>query len=490
MILQPELETAGSGGAARAAAGAPAGARAPFRARRRRAAPRAAVHGQGAAPGRVSVRAPPDAARGDGPRARIVRDARQADDRRLHPPRHRGVRRGLRAARSRRPAGCRATSCTTPTATGSSRAGSACTTAASVSAPPSCRRPAGIPRCSSSSSRTSAQRGCVARRASRCCSPSAAVGHDINLRFGVFGAEPWSEAMREKLESAWGIDACDIYGLSEIMGPGVAAECREGKGALHVFDDHFLPEIVDPDTGEPTDGLGELVLTTLTKEALPVLRYRTGDITRFVDGPCACGRTHRRIARFSGRVDDMLIVRGVNVFPSEIEEVVLEHPVLGGQYAIVLDRRGGTGEPRDPVRAAAIAATPASVAADVRRRLEDRLRVRTDVVVLAARHPGPAGGRQGEKSLGAARRSGPARPVVTRSALAYGVGRVAAWRRSRLRAVSRRPSVSPSTTSPTARARCWSATGARSSPTAPRPVTARCASGSPPATASTPHGSS
>src|SRR5207302_1453263 len=179
-----------------------------------------------------------------------------------------------------------------------------------------------------------------------CCTPSFALllaeraeGRAIDLRYGVFGAEPWSEAMREKLESAWGIDACDIYGLSEVMGPGVAAECREGKGALHVFDDHFLPEIVDPDTGEPCDGLGELVLTTLTKEALPVLRYRTGDMTSFVDEPCPCGRTHRRIARFTGRVDDMLIVRGVNVFPSEIEDVVLEHVALGGQYAIVLDRR-------------------------------------------------------------------------------------------------------------------------------------------------------
>ena len=110
-----------------------------------------------------------------------------------------------------------------------------------------------------------------------CCTPSFALllaeraaGREIDLRYGVFGAEPWSEAMRTKLEDAWGIDACDIYGLSEVMGPGVAAECREGKGALHVFDDHFLPEIVDPATGEPTDGLGELVLTTLTKEALPV----------------------------------------------------------------------------------------------------------------------------------------------------------------------------------------------------------------------------
>ena len=221
-----------------------------------------------------------------------------------------------------------------------------------------------------------------------CCTPSFALllaerseGRAIDLRYGVFGAEPWSEAMRDKLESAWGIDACDIYGLSEVMGPGVAAECREGKGALHVFDDHFLPEIVDPDTGEPTDGLGELVLTTLTKEALPVLRYRTGDITRFVDGACACGRTHSRIARFTGRVDDMLIVRGVNVFPSEIEEVILEHPALGGQYAIVLDRRAAMAnleircELDQPGETGAVAAT-------VQQRLEERLRVRTDVIVL------------------------------------------------------------------------------------------------------------
>jgi phenylacetate-CoA ligase len=221
-----------------------------------------------------------------------------------------------------------------------------------------------------------------------CCTPSFALllaeraeGRAIDLRYGVFGAEPWSEAMREKLEAAWGIDACDIYGLSEVMGPGVAAECREGKGALHVFDDHFLPEIVDPETGDPTDGLGELVLTTLTKEALPVLRYRTGDVTRFVDGPCPCGRTHRRIARFTGRVDDMLIVRGVNVFPSEIEDVVLEHRALGGQYAIVLDRRQAMANLE--VRCELLApGEPAAVAEDVRRRLEARLRVRTDVVVL------------------------------------------------------------------------------------------------------------
>src|SRR5436305_2876845 len=133
-----------------------------------------------------------------------------------------------------------------------------------------------------------------------CCTPSfamllaeraAADGllDRIRLRYAVCGAEPWSDAFRAKLEDAWGgIDACDIYGLSEVMGPGVSMECREGKGAMHVFDDHFLPEIVDPQSGERCDGLGELVLTTLTKEALPVVRYRTGDITRFVDGACSC----------------------------------------------------------------------------------------------------------------------------------------------------------------------------------------------------------
>jgi phenylacetate-CoA ligase len=221
-----------------------------------------------------------------------------------------------------------------------------------------------------------------------CCTPSFALllaeraeGRNIDLRYGLFGAEPWSESMREKLESAWGIDACDIYGLSEVMGPGVAAECREGKGALHVFDDHFLPEIVDPETGKPTDGPGELVLTTLTKEALPVLRYRTGDVTHFVDGECACGRTHRRIARFAGRVDDMLIVRGVNVFPSEIEEVILEDPGLGGQYAIILDERAALAN----LEVRCELAQPGDsdeIAAAVQRRLEERLRVRTDVVVL------------------------------------------------------------------------------------------------------------
>ena len=219
------------------------------------------------------------------------------------------------------------------------------------------------------------------------CTPSFALllaergaGRDIHLRYGVFGAEPWSESMREKLEAAWGIDACDIYGLSEVIGPGVACECREGKGALHVFDDHFLPEVIDPETGKATDGAGELVLTTLTKEALPVLRYRTGDVTRFVEGACGCGRTHRRIARFSGRVDDMLVVRGVNVFPCEIEEVVFEHPAVGDQYAIVLDRRQPMPELEVRTELAGVGDAEA-IAEELRSLLEQRLRLRTRVSV-------------------------------------------------------------------------------------------------------------
>jgi phenylacetate-CoA ligase len=200
----------------------------------------------------------------------------------------------------------------------------------------------------------------------------------IALRYGVFGAEPWSDALRVRLEEAWGIDACDIYGLSEVIGPGVAAECREGKGALHVFDDHFLPEVVDPDTGlavEPGER-GELVLTTLTKEAFPVLRYRTGDVTSFVDGPCPCGRTHRRIARLSGRVDDMLVVRGINVFPSEIEAVVLADPALDGPYAIVVDRRRALPELEVHVETR-------GAAEGVAERLEHRLRLRVQVVACS-----------------------------------------------------------------------------------------------------------
>jgi phenylacetate-CoA ligase len=166
-----------------------------------------------------------------------------------------------------------------------------------------------------------------------------------------------------------------------VIGPGVAAECREAKGALHLFDDHFLPEVVEPETGEPTDGAGELVLTTLAKEALPVLRYRTGDVTEFIEGECACGRTHRRIARFSGRVDDMLVIRGVNVFPSAVEAALLDDPALGGQYAIVVDRREAL--PQLEVHAELVehGIDGEAVTVRLREKLELRLRVRVEVVV-------------------------------------------------------------------------------------------------------------
>ncbi len=166
---------------------------------------------------------------------------------------------------------------------------------------------------------------------------------DLSVRIGVLGAEPWSEGMRQKIEEIWGdgFRAVDIYGLSEVIGPGVAQESPDAPGALSVYDDHFYPEIVDPGTGEPVpDGeFGELVITTLTKEAQPVIRYRTRDITRIIPEPGGDGRTFTRIARLTGRADDMLIIRGVNVYPREIEAVLLDDPDVAGQYAIIVDRR-------------------------------------------------------------------------------------------------------------------------------------------------------
>jgi phenylacetate-CoA ligase len=230
------------------------------------------------------------------------------------------------------------------------------------------------------------------RPAGICATPSFALhiaetlveqGRDprvLGLRYGMFGAEPWTEGMRAALERAFGCPAYDIYGLSEIIGPGVAGECEAREG-LHVADDHFLPEVVDPESGEPTDGIGELVLTTLTKEALPVVRYRTGDVTQFVDEPCGCGRTHKRIARFSGRVDDMLIIRGVNVFPSAIEAALLDDPALAGQYAIVVDRRGLMPQLEVHAELAEDGADRESVAAGLRERLHERLLLHVGVVV-------------------------------------------------------------------------------------------------------------
>jgi len=187
-----------------------------------------------------------------------------------------------------------------------------------------------------------------------CCTPSyflhlieraAQLGVDLRelpLRAGVFGAEPWTESMRKRIESLSGIEAFDLYGLSEIIGPGVAIECHCHDG-LHIFEDHFYPEIIDPDTGRLlADGEeGELVLTTLSKFAMPMIRYRTRDITALVPGQCACGRTVRRMRRIGRRSDDMLIIRGVNVFPSQVEAALLEVEGTLPHYQIILTRQHG-----------------------------------------------------------------------------------------------------------------------------------------------------
>jgi len=164
----------------------------------------------------------------------------------------------------------------------------------------------------------------------------------LKLRVGVFGAEPWSEAMREEIERRLAIKAIDIYGLSEVIGPGVAAECIEEQKGLHIMEDHFLPEIVDPETFAPLPmgEAGELVFTTLTKEAFPVIRYRTKDISRLIPDVCACGRTFFRMPKITGRTDDMLIIRGVNVFPSQIEEVIMGIEGVEPHYQIMVEREG------------------------------------------------------------------------------------------------------------------------------------------------------
>jgi len=187
-----------------------------------------------------------------------------------------------------------------------------------------------------------------------CCTPSFAIylaetmekegvdpKRDLKLKVGFFGAEPWSEKMRERIEEELAIEAYDIYGLTELCGPGVSVECGEHNG-LHIWNDHFLVECIDPRTGEvlsPGEE-GELVFTTLTKTGLPLLRYRTRDISILETEKCACGRTHSRMLRVRGRTDDMLIVRGVNVFPSQIEYILMGFPELAPQYQIILDRPG------------------------------------------------------------------------------------------------------------------------------------------------------
>ena len=185
-----------------------------------------------------------------------------------------------------------------------------------------------------------------------CCTPSYAlhlweagqeVGidfRDLPLRTGVFGAEPWTEEMRQDIEQKMGINALNIYGLSEVMGPGVAMECLESKCGMHLWEDHFLPEIIDPVSGEilPEGSTGELVITPLTKQGIPLVRYRTRDITSLNYTPCSCGRTHVRMNRITGRSDDMLIIRGVNVFPSQIESLLLEVQGVSPHYQLILTR--------------------------------------------------------------------------------------------------------------------------------------------------------
>jgi len=187
-----------------------------------------------------------------------------------------------------------------------------------------------------------------------CCTPSFAVylsetmlregvdpKKDLKLKSGLFGAEPWSDKIRERIERNIGVEAFDVYGLTELCGPGVSIECGEHKG-LHIWEDHFIVESINPETGETLSPgeEGELVFTTLTKTGLPVLRYRTRDISILDEEKCACGRTHSRMIRVHGRSDDMLIVRGVNVFPSQIEYIIMGFPELAPQYQIILDRPG------------------------------------------------------------------------------------------------------------------------------------------------------
>jgi phenylacetate-CoA ligase len=194
--------------------------------------------------------------------------------------------------------------------------------------------------------------------------------------------------MRARLEETWQIVAVDIYGLSEIVGPGVAIECYQERHGLHIAEDHFYPEVIDPKTGErlgPGE-MGELVLTTLSKAAMPLIRYRTGDLVRLNDEPCSCGRTHRRMSRVLGRVDDMLIVRGVNVFPSEVERVLMEFADLSAQYQLAWEDG-----PMDRLRVEAESRTPLEeeaadrLATAVQHRLRSELGLTLEVSVLAPR---------------------------------------------------------------------------------------------------------
>jgi phenylacetate-CoA ligase len=223
------------------------------------------------------------------------------------------------------------------------------------------------------------------------CTPSYAVtlgeaareaGVDVSsVTAGIFGAEPWSEGLRTQLEALWPAKALDVYGLSEIIGPGVATECLEAQSGLHVNEDHILVEAVDPETGQPVpDGTpGELVMSTPTKQALPLLRYRTGDIASLTHGDCACGRTLVRMSKVIGRRDDMLVIRGVNLYPSEVEAVLLADPRVSPHYQLVVDRRG----PRaDVLVCCEVTGDAETVTADLDAALAARLGLHLDVRVM------------------------------------------------------------------------------------------------------------
>jgi phenylacetate-CoA ligase len=219
-----------------------------------------------------------------------------------------------------------------------------------------------------------------------------------SLKLGSFGAEPWTNAMREELEDAFDMHALDSYGLSEVIGPGVAGECVETKDGLHVWEDHFYPEIIDPATGAvlPDGAFGEIVFTSLTKEAMPVVRYRTGDLTRLLPGTA---RSMRRMEKVSGRTDDMMIVRGVNLFPTQIEELVLGIPSLSGHYQLILTREGRLDELAVQVEARSASGLDEArehAAKELAHAMKGRIGVTAKVSVLA---PGEI-----ERSLGKAKR--------------------------------------------------------------------------------------
>jgi phenylacetate-CoA ligase len=214
------------------------------------------------------------------------------------------------------------------------------------------------------------------------------------LEIGLFGAEPWSEAMRREIEARLGLKAIDVYGLSEIMGPGVAVEC-EAQDGLHGWEDHFLFEIIDPESGQlvPEGEAGELVITTLTKQALPMIRYRTRDITRVSTARCACGRSHLRLQRITGRNDDMLIIRGVNVYPSQIEAVLIGLPGIAPHYQLVVERRGSLDELTVEIEAASLELVFEELENRARHQIKSLIGVTASVV---AKKPGEVPRSQGK----------------------------------------------------------------------------------------------